>query len=288
MGWCYFSLLKPRKGSPLNDKHLFAAYCEERGLRCVPTDFLLRGVAPALQLRDRDVFVKKVTGRGGTGAERWDCVDRGTFVDSDGTRLSSDDLLARLVQRSRRTPLIIQQRLQPHRELRDITSGALPTMRILTCLDETAEPEVIAAILRTSIRPSVTVDNLHAGGIGTLIDIESGLLSKSSNLGANARLGWLTTHPDTGAPIEGRKVPLWRAAKSLAIAAHRHFSDRVVVGWDIAILDDGPILIEGNGNPDLDILQRFMVSGFRQHRFGALLAYHLQRQGQSQPIQSRH
>lgn len=279
---CYFSLLKSRKGSPLNDKQLFAAYCQERGLRCVPTDVLLRGEASAIRLRDRDVFVKKVIGRGGTGAERWDCVERGTFIDANHTRLSNQDLLARLVQRSRRTPLILQQRLQPHRELRNITSGALPTMRILTCLDEAAEPEVIAAMLRTSIRPSVTVDNLHAGGIGALVDIESGSLSKSSNLGANARLGWLSTHPDTGARIQGRRVPLWSEAKSLAIAAHRHFSDRVVVGWDIAVLDDGPILIEGNGNPDLDILQRFMASGFREHRLGALLAYHLERRGHCQ------
>jgi hypothetical protein len=57
--------------------------------------------------------------------------------------------------------------------------------------------------------------------------------------------------------------------------AHRRFSDRVVVGWDIAVLDDGPIFIEGNGNPDLDILQRFMRMGLREHRFARLLAYHL-------------
>ena len=49
----------------------------------------------------------------------------------------------------------------------------------------------------------------------------------------------------------------------------------MVVGWDIAILADGPIIVEGNGNPDLDILQRFMPLGFREHRFGRLLAHHV-------------
>ena len=54
------------------------------------------------------------------------------------------------------------------------------------------------------------------------------------------------------------------------MAAHRKFNDRVVIGWDIAVLEDGPILIEGNGNPDLDILQRFMRVGLREHRFAEI------------------
>ena len=112
---------------------------------------------------------------------------------------------------------------------------------------------------------------------------ESGELSRSSNIGSDARLGWLSAHPDTGAAIEGRAVPLWGEAKALAIAAHREFNDRIAIGWDVAILDDGPILVEGNGNPDLDILQRFMRVGLRDHRFADLLAYHLREKRTAAP-----
>ena len=276
---CYFRVLKRRKGSPLTDKSGFADHCAKHGIRCVETLISIDGADPGQPLPDRDLFVKPTGGRGGRGAERWDRVAPGTFANPAGEQLTSDELLARLVERSRERPLIVQPRMRPHPDLARITSGALPTLRILTCLDENNEPEVMTAMIRTSFGANKTVDNLHAGGIGTLIDVELGRLGKASNLGADARLGWFSAHPDTGAPIEGMTVPCWDEVKRQAVTAHRAFDDRVVIGWDISVLDDGPIFIEGNGNPDLDILQRFMPIGLREHRFARLLAHHLQLRG---------
>lgn len=275
---CYFRLLKPLKGTPLNDKDRFARFCEEHGLPCVPTLMHLEGKDPARYLPDEDLFVKPAAGRGGRGAERWDRIGPSSFS-GPGGELSGDELLKRLVERSRRRSLIIQPRLTPHPDLIPITAGALPTMRVLTCLNTKGRPEVMASMLRTSFGANRTVDNLHAGGIGALVDVASGRLSKASNLGSDARLGWFSQHPDSGAQIEGKTVPCWEEAKALAVAAHAHFNDRVVIGWDIAVLDDGPIFVEGNGNPDLDILQRFMPVGFREHRFAEFLAHHLRERG---------
>lgn len=276
---CYFRLLKAHKGTPLNDKGRFAEYCAKNGLRCIPTLLELDGEQPRASLPDDDLFIKPIRGRGGRGAERWDRVAPFTFRGVAGETLSAPALLDRLVARSEQRPLIVQPRLRPNSHLAPMTAGALPTTRILTCLDEHGEPEVMASMLRTSFGANRTVDNLHAGGIGALVDVASGTLSKASNLGSDASLGWFSAHPDSGAPIEGTRLPYWKEAKALAIAAHRCFADRVAIGWDIAILEDGPILVEGNGNPDLDILQRFMRVGFRDQRFGELLAYHLRRGG---------
>jgi hypothetical protein len=273
---CYFRLLKRRKGSPLQDKARFAAHCSAHGIRAVDTALSLDGTQPGKMLPLRDLFVKPRGGRGGRGAERWDLLDPTRFRGPDGEELSPEMLLQRLVDRSRDTPLIIQPRLSPHPVLARITTGALPTLRVLTCLNEQGEPEVMTAMIRTSFGANRTVDNLHAGGIGALVEVASGSLGRSSNLGADARLGWFSAHPDTGAAIEGLVVPCWEEVKASAIAAHRSFSDRVVIGWDIAVLEDGPIFIEGNGNPDLDIVQRFMRTGLRRHRFTALLAYHVE------------
>ena len=61
--------------------------------------------------------------------------------------------------------------------------------------------------------------------------------------------------------------------------AHRIFADRLLIGWDIAITDDGPTLIEGNRGPDMDLMQRFMETGFCDHRLGELIAWHLRERG---------
>jgi putative polysaccharide biosynthesis protein len=272
---CYFPLLKRRKGSPLNDKARFAEFCTGHGLRCVETLVHVDAKTQPPALPQTDLFVKPVAGRGGTGAERWDYIAPNLFASPNGEQLTSSALLKRLVERSRQRPLLVQPRLRPHRELAAISTGALPTIRVVTCLDEQGRPEVVAAMLRSSIGRNVTVDNLHAGGMGALIDVPTGRLGPASDLGSDSRVGWFSTHPDTGAPVESRVLPYWDEAKRLAADAHRHFNDRVLIGWDVAILDDGPILIEGNGNPDLDILQRFMRIGFREHRLGELLRHHL-------------
>ena len=47
---------------------------------------------------------------------------------------------------------------------------------------------------------------------------------------------------------------------------------------DIAITDEGPLIVEGNSSPDLDILQRFGVPVCNS-RFGDLLAWHLRQRG---------
>ena len=274
-----YPLLRRGVTSELNDKKIFADYCAEKGVACVP--YLLHldgGDVTGAQLPECDLFVKPAGGRGGRGAERWDLVREGLFSGPDGEKLGADELLSRLNQRARQRPLLVQRRLSANAEVADLTAGALPTVRVSTCLDEDGEPEVIGAVFRMAIGLNRTVDNLHAGGIAAGVDLEKGTLSAASNLGMDSRLGWLGHHPDTGAEIVGRRLPQWEEIKALAIRAHRAFDDRAVVGWDIGVTDQGPLVVEGNSSPDLDIVQRFGLPACST-RLGELLAWHLKERG---------
>jgi len=272
-----YALLRGEADSPLGDKSAFAARCAKAGVRCIAVELVVDGPgADAGKLPDCDLFVKPLTGRGGRGAERWDRIGPRRWT--NGEKLLGDrELVDELGARGR--PMIVQRRLNPHPALVALTSGALPTVRALTIMDEQGQPELVAAVFRMSIGANRTVDNIHAGGLACRVSLDEGVLSLASNLGSDARLGWCSRHPTTDAQIEGTRLPYWRETAALAVHAHAAFADRLLIGWDIGILEDGPIVLEGNRGPDMDLMQRFMETGFMMQRFGELIAWHLKSRG---------
>ena len=276
-----YALLRGKAVSPLADKSAFAERCAQAGVRCIACELLIDGEgADAGKLPDCDLFVKPLTGRGGRGAERWDREAPRRWT--NGTKSLGDrELVVELATRGR--PMIVQKRCRPHLSLEPLTSGALPTVRALTIINEQGRPELVAAVFRMSIGANRTVDNIHAGGLACRVSLDEGALGLASNLGTDARLGWCSRNPTTGAQIEGTRLPYWDEARALAVAAHGAFDDRLLIGWDIGILDDGPIVLEGNRGPDMDLMQRFMETGFMTHRFGELIAWHLEQRGLAPP-----
>ena len=62
-------------------------------------------------------------------------------------------------------------------------------------------------------------------------------------------------HPDNDVPIAGTQLPFWRDTVQLALRAHALLGALPVVGWDVAVLSSGPVLVEGNWNPCIKLLQ---------------------------------
>ena len=96
-------------------------------------------------------------------------------------------------------------------------------------------------------------------------------------MGIDTRMGWIDVHPTTGGRITGREIPMWEEVCDLVRRAHGAFEDWVVIGWDVAVTASGPLLVEGNNGPDIDLIQRPMRRPFGNARFGELLAHHLNR-----------
>ena len=281
-----YAILKRTDGvplSPLTDKVAFAARCHERDLRAVPVTLALeQGTftpcgAGGVTLPKEDLFVKPNHGKGGRGAERWHYRHAGVYEANDGTTLSE----AELVQHLRRLPftegLIVQPRRVNHPELAPLSNGALATVRIVTCRNERGGFEATNAVLRMAQGRNHVVDNFHAGGLAARVDLESGALGWATDMGVRPGVGWRETHPDSGAQIAGRTLPYWPETLALVARVHAAFSDRILIGWDVGLMPDGPELVEGNGAPDLDIIQRTHREPVGNARLGELLAFHLGR-----------
>jgi hypothetical protein len=282
-----YRLLHPAKqttGLPIKDKFVFAQFCLDHDLPSVPLLAALRdgtrvaGVGEA-RLPERDIFVKRFLGKGGWGAERWNFIGADRYRSMDGSELSAAALLDHVARLSKKQPYLLQPALVNHAALRELSVGALCTVRLLTCRDEQGGHEVTNASYRMSNNPRSAVDNIHAGGIAAPIDLATGRMGPASDLGLGPKFAWYDSHPLTHAPIAGRVLPHWQEAMALAVRAHDAFSEWAVIGWDVALLDDGAWLIEGNKGPDVDLMQRPLRGPIGNGRFGALLAYHLERLG---------
>ena len=265
--------------SPLSNKYEFARWLEKAGVRAVQPVLLARdgtlittdGRPPALPAAD--LFLKPQRARGGKGAERWD-YRSGRYLHG-GLALDETAFLEHLRLKSANGNWLVQRRLVNHPALQDLANGALATLRVVTLLNEAGEPEVTNAVFRMAVGDNHTVDNIHAGGIAAAVDLATGSLSAATNIGMDASLGWLDRHPDSGAAITGRVLPMWNDVLALACRAHEALNDRMIVGWDIALLEDGACVIEGNSGPCVDLIQRPHAAPLGDGRFGELLAYHI-------------
>jgi hypothetical protein len=264
---------------PFANKVYFSAICRDHGLAASRVIALCyrKGIhftEQRTEFPSVDLFVKIKNGRGGRGAEKWSFVD-GMYRNSDGRSLTKPAFTEYVRGRSRLEKRIVQFCLVNHSALSDINLGALATVRILTLRNKQGGIEATHAVMRMPQRPGAPVDNIHAGGIAAPVDLKTGRLGRATDLGLRTTSRWHENHPQTGAPILGRALPHWQAAVDLACRAHDLIGDRVVVGWDIAITEDGPCLVEGNGKPDVDLMQRPHGQGLGNSRYGELVAHHV-------------
>lgn len=277
----------------LRSKAGFALRCKEHGVAAVPALFVIhqgrltRFDTDGPGLPPRDLFLKPLSGSGGRDASAWRYLGDGSYRNADAGVLSEAQLIDHLEELSQREPFVGRLCVSNHPETADLSPGALSSVRVVSCLDENDRPEVTHAVLRMARTREVVVDNFHAGGIAARVDLSTGTLGAATDLGMSRDAGWWKTHPLTGAQILGRRIPMWNEVVDLALQAHALFPDQVIVGWDIAVVENGPQLIEGNKSPDLDIIQRTGRAPIGNSRLGVLLAHHLHRALQSRRSETK-
>ncbi len=138
-----------------------------------------------------------------------------------------------------------------------IFAGSLNTIRILSVIPHGGAPVVAAAMHRFGAAATGGVDNFSAGGVVARVDLATGALDRAARIGPGNRLLWSEAHPETGARIAGVEVPHWPAIEALVLRLCALLPFLTYVGWDIAVTDEGPVVIEGNARPSLRFFQLY-------------------------------
>jgi hypothetical protein len=255
----------------LTDKARFAERCAAAGLPHAETlGEVTGGQVRVRRLPDGFWLAAKMTdGDGGAGFRTF-ALDR--RPESDEEFVAS----IRTLKLKRGARWLIQPRLRNHPDLAVLGLDALLTVRLTTILDERGDPELVTSVLRLPRDPSSPVDNIKRGGLMAPVDPDTGRLGLAR---AGRGLGEFEVHPETGVRIEGIALPGWPAARAQVARAHQAFPEYVMIGWDVALTPDGPVLIEGNGKPCIIVAQRGHGTGIGATRFGHLIAHHLERLG---------
>lgn len=145
---------------------------------------------------------------------------------------------------------LLEDIIVQHDDVAAIYPHSVNTYRIVT-VRRNGQANVVYAFIRIG-NGGRFVDNINAGGMAAPIDLETGKIQypafdKDSN--------YYDTHPATGCTIVGHQLPYWQESLEMCQKATEIVPQLGYVGWDIAVSEDGPQLIEGNHFPGHDILQ---------------------------------
>jgi hypothetical protein len=165
---------------------------------------------------------------------------------------------------------LLHERLSPAEEIARICGRSLSTVRFLI-LNADGEPKPLAATWRLPVADS-HADVLWRGNLMAALEPASGTAVRVVR-GSGLDLEELAHHPDSGAPILGRRLPMWDEARDLALSAARTVPALELTGWDVAVGDRGPVLIElepDGGSPTVG--QLASGRGLLDGPYGAWLA----------------
>lgn len=148
--------------------------------------------------------------------------------------------------------LIFQQRIDNHPEIMKLTGfRMLQTVRICTYVTEENQVEILFAFMKLAGKEGLA-DAFNLGKTGNMlakVDPETGKFCKIYAM--DLQQGYLipvARHAITQMELMDFIVPNWQETKMLAKNMSLAFLPLRAVGWDIAITDKGPVVLEGNGN----------------------------------------
>lgn len=246
----YSTLWEDTYGMLVNDKYIFHCYCRSHRL---PTPFLygvlcdgrlFPGCSDHTGSFDRrrcdaSLVVKPARGTQGAGIHFLPADELAPLSETNEGTAS-----VALAEALTRGEFVVEAFIRQHPEMQRMNPHSVSTIRVITLLTRHQEVVPLAGILRTSASKRGT-DNFSTGGIVIGIDLTTGKLNRTGFV----KPGYgttLTEHPLTHVRFQDFHIPHWPEVLQLLDRAQKSFRQLLCIGWDIAVSESGPLLIEGN------------------------------------------
>lgn len=181
-------------------------------------------------------MAKPYDGLGGQGVEKIssaDIADRRAYFDH-----------------CRENRVFLEQLVHQHPDMNALCPASVNTARIMTFNDH-GKPEILWMGLRVGNGVNA-VDNFHAQGMAVSVDMTTGQLQGNA---IDKDGNFFTKHPTTGVTFDGFQLPDFQQALDLVLKGALESDKILVIGWDVAFSDQGPVVIEANRRPGFDLVQ---------------------------------
>jgi hypothetical protein len=185
-------------------------------------------------------FCKKLRGIRGEGAFP-------LYIEKGRLRSNDKELLVAELKKKICGTYLLQERIRQHPGMARIHPASINTIRLIT-FNNDGNVELFFAAVRFGT-DNRSVDNWNAGGIAVAIDLATGRLREHGiqKWSYGKRAG---RHPDTNILFSGYEVPCFKESVELVRNVHGYMYGIHSIGWDVAITETGPTLIEANEDWD--------------------------------------
>ncbi len=146
---------------------------------------------------------------------------------------------------------VIEEKLIQHDDMMRLHPASLNTLRIATLVTRDGDVQIAFAGCKIGNKGKF-VDNMENDGLYCPIDRETGEINGVAHTSALVNY---EVHPMTGIRLIGYRIPYVKEALELCKKAALEIPEFRYVGWDIAILQDGPAIVEGNNYSGYDFWQ---------------------------------
>jgi len=166
------------------------------------------------------------------------------------------------------TGYVFQKLMSPHESIKRLCGDRLATVRIVT-LSEDNHANVFRTCWKIPSGPNTADNYWRKGNLLASLDAEGRVGHVFSGNGVD--MAHHEHHPDSGALLTGFTIPYWQRMLDIVLEAARLMQHIPLIGWDIAVLDTGPVIVEMNEFPDFLLPQLADTRGVLEPDFLAFI-----------------